>query len=282
MLLVSLNPGAIAGGSGTQYFVGDFDGRTFTPHDGTPRVQADDVPGLHALNWLDFGHDCYAGVTFAGLDDDSRTLIAWMSNWDYARHMPFDADPPQRGRMTLPRRLSLVKVHGRLRVRQIPIGPPAGDSPTVVTEPVVVQSIRGACRIDLDVTPDGAAGFAVEFTDDNDSRVTLTYICAAQELTLDRQAAAHGFPPEFAGTVRLPVSPTPAVVPDDSAVVSLTIWLDRHAVEVYAENGTRVLTELIGSLDASSVRVSGQGAAVRVSMQLSDLAGATSRSPAAT
>ena len=30
-MLVSLNPGGIAGGSGTQYFVGDFDGTTFTP-----------------------------------------------------------------------------------------------------------------------------------------------------------------------------------------------------------------------------------------------------------
>jgi len=30
VLLVSLNPGAVAGGSGTQYFVGDFDGTRFT------------------------------------------------------------------------------------------------------------------------------------------------------------------------------------------------------------------------------------------------------------
>ena len=30
VMIVSLNPGSIAGGSGTQYFVGDFDGRRFT------------------------------------------------------------------------------------------------------------------------------------------------------------------------------------------------------------------------------------------------------------
>ena len=30
MLIVNLNPGGIAGGSGAQYFVGDFDGTTFT------------------------------------------------------------------------------------------------------------------------------------------------------------------------------------------------------------------------------------------------------------
>ena len=31
VMSVSLNPGGIAGGSGTQYFVGDFDGTIFTP-----------------------------------------------------------------------------------------------------------------------------------------------------------------------------------------------------------------------------------------------------------
>ncbi|GEA87358.1 glycoside hydrolase family 32 protein [Cellulomonas cellasea] len=33
VMVVSLNPGGIAGGSGTQYFVGDFDGTTFTSDD---------------------------------------------------------------------------------------------------------------------------------------------------------------------------------------------------------------------------------------------------------
>ena len=33
MLVVNLNPGGIAGGSGAQYFVGDFDGTTFTSDD---------------------------------------------------------------------------------------------------------------------------------------------------------------------------------------------------------------------------------------------------------
>ena len=32
-MVVNLNPGGIAGGSGAQYFVGDFDGTTFTSDD---------------------------------------------------------------------------------------------------------------------------------------------------------------------------------------------------------------------------------------------------------
>ena len=153
--------------------------------------KADDVPGLHALNWLDFGHDCYAGSHSPDSTTTPRTLIAWMSNWDYARHMPFDADTPQRGRMTLPRRLSLVKVDGQLRVRKRPSGPPAGRAPRSSTEPVVVQPIR--CMPDRPGRQAGrTAGFDVEFAGDNDSRVT-SLNCADQELTLDRQAAAHGF-----------------------------------------------------------------------------------------
>ena len=33
MLVVGINPGAIAGGSGDQYFVGSFNGKTFTSDD---------------------------------------------------------------------------------------------------------------------------------------------------------------------------------------------------------------------------------------------------------
>ena len=36
VMVVNLNPGSIAGGSGGQYFVGDFDGTTFTSDDPRP------------------------------------------------------------------------------------------------------------------------------------------------------------------------------------------------------------------------------------------------------
>jgi fructan beta-fructosidase len=50
VLLVSINPGGPNGGSATQYFTGDFDGKTFTP------FQTD-------TRWIDYGPDNYAGVT---------------------------------------------------------------------------------------------------------------------------------------------------------------------------------------------------------------------------
>ncbi|MEL6303458.1 MAG: glycoside hydrolase family 32 protein, partial [Bacteroidota bacterium] len=92
-LLVSINPGAPNGGSGTQYFIGDFDGKEF-------------VSAQREAKWLDYGTDNYAGVTYNNLPEEERVFIGWMSNWDYARDTPTES---WRSAMTLPRKLFLEK-----------------------------------------------------------------------------------------------------------------------------------------------------------------------------
>ena len=102
-----------------------------------PRRTTGASPDAHAADtrWLDYGRDCYAGVTFSGLPDEERTVIAWMGNWDYAALI----DPaPSRGAMTVPRRLSLVSVGDDVALRQEPVLPPldrvAGFSDVALTE----------------------------------------------------------------------------------------------------------------------------------------------------
>jgi sucrose-6-phosphate hydrolase SacC (GH32 family) len=90
-LIVSLNPGGYQIGSGTQYFIGEWNGKEFI---------ADDIE----TRWLDYGRDNYAGVTFNDAPDGKRIFLGWMSNWDYAGKVPTD---PWRSAMTLPRELSL-------------------------------------------------------------------------------------------------------------------------------------------------------------------------------
>ena len=91
VLIVSLNPGGYQIGSGTQYFIGDWNGREFI---------ADDLE----TRWLDYGRDNYAGVTFNDAPEGKRIFIGWMSNWEYAHNVP---TLPWRSAMTLPRELSL-------------------------------------------------------------------------------------------------------------------------------------------------------------------------------
>lgn len=80
------------GGSGTRYFIGDFDGEVFT----------NTQPSI----WLDYGTDYYAGVTFYNAPENKRILISWMSNWLYANKTPTKV---WRSAMTLPRELILDK-----------------------------------------------------------------------------------------------------------------------------------------------------------------------------
>lgn len=101
VLLVSVGSGASNGGSGTQYFIGDFDGKTFT---------ADQL--IYPL-WLDYGKDNYAGITWDNIPEaDGRKIqIAWMNNWEYAGDIPTysTGSNASRSGMTLPRELTLTK-----------------------------------------------------------------------------------------------------------------------------------------------------------------------------
>ena len=105
VLLVSVNPGGVTGGSGTHYFIGDWNGKEFIADDRTTR-------------WLDYGRDNYAGVTFNDAPDNRRIYIAWMNNWDYAKEIPAN---PSRGSMTIPRELSLIKSDNQITLIQNPV-----------------------------------------------------------------------------------------------------------------------------------------------------------------
>ena len=93
VLVVGIGDGCPAPGSGTQYFIGRFNGSTFTSQN-----PAD------VVSWLDLGRDHYATQTWASAPQGRRVAIAWMSNWRYARHTNTQFF---RGVMTIPRDLYL-------------------------------------------------------------------------------------------------------------------------------------------------------------------------------
>ena len=58
VLLISINPGAPNGGSGTPYFVGNFDGERF-------------IAEHNDIKWIDVGADNYAGITYNNTPNDN-------------------------------------------------------------------------------------------------------------------------------------------------------------------------------------------------------------------
>jgi fructan beta-fructosidase len=109
VLIVSLNPGGLHG-SGTQYFVGDFDGTIFVPRYST------DEP-----RWLDYGKDNYAGVTFSNEPNGKRVLIGWLANWSDVNLHPETSWTTQ---MTIPRELALAHYKGEVVLTQHPVSKP--------------------------------------------------------------------------------------------------------------------------------------------------------------
>ena len=153
VLLVSLNPGGVAGGSGTQYFIGDWDGTTFSTDQASTK-------------WIDYGRDNYAGVTFYNAPDNRRIFLAWMSNWDYAAKLP---SPIWRGSMTAPRELALISCNNELLLSALPIKELKNP-----TEYSYVINTNEDCEITV--------------SDDNQS-VLITFDPITKKISLDRSKA---------------------------------------------------------------------------------------------
>lgn len=107
VMLVSVQNGAPAGGNGVQYFIGDFDGKTFTPFESHPKTR-----------WVDYGPDFYAAVTYNHAPNGRRILIGWMNNWPYSHDIPAEI---WRGQQSVPRELFLEQTKNDYRLIQQPV-----------------------------------------------------------------------------------------------------------------------------------------------------------------
>lgn len=230
VLIVSVVEGAPNGGSGTQYFVGDFDGTCFVPE--------------HAdLRWLDHGSDNYAGVTWH--NSGERVLfIGWMSNWVYAREVP---TAPWRGAMTLPRVLSLRQDGGATRlVQSLPEEVRAGFGPDGESEwaldraPLDIGAAWAAAqgRLRLTLQAPRLDDCTLELSNDAGDLLRLGHDAAAGTWWLDRTRAGEvGFHPAFGSRQTLPRLGA-------DAPADLTLVFDATSVECFADGGLSVLTAL--------------------------------------
>jgi fructan beta-fructosidase len=234
MMLVSINPGAPNGGSGTQYFIGHFDGNVF---------QSETTETL----WLDYGKDNYAGVTWSNIpaEDGRRLFVGWMSNWQYAQVVPTH---PWRSAMTLPRELALKRTPPGLRLASTPIHELNSliQAPETLT-PVLPTGSSSSSEYPL---PAGALlEFTVQRTDTREDvelelfnaqgeRVLIGLTGAVNQFFVDRtQSGKTDFSTDFPGKH---VAPRAMATKD----VTVRIWVDASSVEVFADDGTIAMTEL--------------------------------------
>lgn len=241
VLLVSINPGGPNGGSATQYFIGDFDGNHFT----TPQD-----PG--AVQWMDYGRDNYAGVTWSDLpaNDGRRILLGWMSNWQYANQVPTQ---PWRSAMTIPRELRLVQTPAGWRLQSWPVqeltalrGAAQTLKKTVVQGRVELSGqLPGipASQMEVELTwalPEGStAQFGLELRNQRQEFYRVGFDARTNTYFSDRtQAGKRSFSGYFAD--RITVAPRWS----NARTLQLRIYCDRASAELFADGGQTVLTDL--------------------------------------
>ena len=239
VLHVDMNPGAIAGGSGSQYFIGDFDGTTFTLD---PQFSEDDIL------WTDYGTDFYAAISWSNIppDDGRRLWLGWMSNWKYAGVKPTS---PWRSAQSVPRSVELATVDGSLRMIQKPIvelqqlrnGHRRVEN-LVISENLSLddRGIYGkAYELKLTLEAGTAEDFGLLVRSGGDERTRIGYDTGREVLYIDRrQSGEVDFHERFAT-----VSEAPLSIGEDP--LELHILVDWSSVEVFAQGGRKVFTTRI-------------------------------------
>jgi fructan beta-fructosidase len=248
VLIVSLNPGSISGGSGMQYFIGHFDGTRFTAESPAPGVTTAGMPLGSAL-WADYGKDFYAAVSWSDVprEDGRRLWLGWMNNWQYAQEIPTS---PWRSAQSLPRTLALQTTSRGVRLVQQPVrelqqlrGQRRTLAGQVIGEGSTSLASQGIAGTALEIVAEFEVGTAAELglkvrTGDQEETV-IGIDPRAGQLFLDRTRSGQvDFHPEFSGRHTAPL-------PVDNGRVRLQVFVDRSSVEVFAANGQVVVTDQI-------------------------------------
>lgn len=223
VMKVGLNPGALQGGSGEQYFIGSFDGTRFT---------ASTQSGAHG--WTNYGKDDYCAISFNHLPAGERpVLLGWMSNWQYAAKLPTS---PWRGQMSVPRRLSYVRDASGLALRQEPVIAPLRGAHAVVNS--AAEIVREApFEMVLHFEPKTQAAFGMKLLSEREHWTEIGFDPAKGVFYMDRTHAGEAVAPEFAVSTTAPLN--------KERPYDLHLIVDRSSVEAFAQDGTIAMTNLV-------------------------------------
>ena len=214
MLICNLNPGGPFGGSATQYFVGDFDGKKFTC-ESAPEV----------TKWMDYGKDHYATVTFDNAPDGRHVALAWMSNWQYANQVP---TMQYRSGNSIPRDLDLYEYKDETYCGVTP-------SPEVraARSSKATKQLTAACEVVLQLKGDAT----VTLSNAKGEKVVLTYDASGETFSVDRtKSGATDFSDAF---------PAVTKAPTHGKLKEVSLFVDHCNLEVIDAEGHMAMSNLV-------------------------------------
>lgn len=265
VLQVDVNPGAVAGGSGGQYFVGYFDGQSFTED---PSTQGQTL-------WVDYGRDFYAVQSFSDIpaEDGRRLWLAWMNNWDYANRIPTD---PWRSAMSVPRQVGLTLTDNGYRVIQTPLAE-LQSLRASHTELQDIEILPGSSKpldfigkeyeLVVELNAGDAQTFGLKVRKGGDEETVIGYDTGKKEFFADRTRSGNvAFDSLFASIQQAPMSL-------NNNKIRLHLFVDRSSIEVFTDEGKVAITDRIFPSDKSTgvELFSEGGTAILVSLDIWEL-----------
>ncbi|MBU3808426.1 MAG: GH32 C-terminal domain-containing protein [Candidatus Phocaeicola faecipullorum] len=234
VLICNINPGGPFGGSATQYFVGDFDGSTFT----------NNYP--EETKWMDYGKDHYATVTWNNAPDGRCIAIGWMSNWQYANNVP---TLQYRSANTIARDLSLFKQDGSIFLKSEPCKEMlearkdgrqiktvnVAKAETISLSP---QSDNGAYEVELSINPGKSKEVSFVLSNGKGEKVLMTYDVVKKTFAIDRTKSGEvSFSNDFPAVTEITLS--------KSKELKLRLFVDKSSIEAFVDNGKFVMTNCV-------------------------------------
>ena len=224
-------------------------------------------PGNDRTPWFDWGKDNYAGITFDNVPDGRRLFVGWLNNWQYAQSMTVPTTPWWRGQQSEPRELSLRTVNGRPELFQSPLrelntlraGTPFRETNQTISGERAVKATGTLLDIEAAFRPQRATKLGLKvLAGSNGDETVIGYDVAAGRLYIDRtkSGGAASQMNGFYGVHSAPLSLR-------DGTLNLRILVDNSIVEVFAEGGQRVLTDLVyPAMGSDGIKVFAEGPAI--------------------
>ncbi|WP_115788884.1 GH32 C-terminal domain-containing protein [Arthrobacter silvisoli] len=220
-----------------------------------------DTSRLEPHDWLDWGRDYYATVSFNNAPGGKRIMLGWMNNWDYGQDTPTST---WRGTMALPREVVLTQTPDGPRLRQQVVSQADALKNTSAAYTAPAQDIQpgtaalpatgDVVQIDAEFSPGTASSFGLKVLGNASQSTRIGYATATQRLSIDRSNSGNVvFHPAFS-------SVEDARVDLINGRLRMRLYVDRASVELFAQDGLATITDQVfPAAGANSISVFSEG-----------------------
>jgi fructan beta-fructosidase len=248
-----------------QYFIGDFNGVTFTNDNSRDKILK-----------VDYGDAFYAAIAWRDAPQDKKILLGWLINGRKETY-------PWKGQMSIPRDLSIKTTPDGLRLIQ---------KPSSVVNSSLSKYAKGRVLTKANLTINGSLplskkdlftgnsnwinaefklgdskkfGFVVAEQKERSGGIIIGYDADKQELYVDCTATEKSNKDVMNLVQTAPLKPV-------DGLVSIQVLLDRSSLEVFGNGGERVISTMVyPDHDATGISVFSKGKTVMSNLKIWNL-----------